>query len=318
MRAIQVTEHGGPEVLTLADIEEPVEAPGTVRVAVTSAGVNFADTMITRNQYVRPTTLPYVPGTEVVGIASDGRRLVGLTATGGYAEYALIDSARSAEVPEGVSDAQALALVNQGLTAWHLIHTSARVQSGESVLVNAAAGGVGSIAVQLASLAGAYVIASTSSEAKAVATKELGAAKTVDSTLPDDDLADAILAANDGRPVDVVLDGNGGRAFALGLRVLAPFGRLVHFGISSGEMAPMVDPWSLTVGSKAVLGFYNGDAFALPGGFTTPLASMLAHTASGELRHIDSAPYALESAGSAHEDLLARKTSGKVVISVTR
>ncbi|WP_229732912.1 quinone oxidoreductase family protein [Conyzicola nivalis] len=303
-------------MLRIATVEEPIETPGSIRLAVTSAGVNFADTMISRDQYVRPTELPYVPGTEVVGTDSTGRRMVGLTTTGGYAEFALVDASRSAAVPDGVTDAQALALVNQGLTAWHLVHTSARVLTGESVLVHAAAGGVGSIAVQLAHIAGAFVIASVSSDEKAVAAKDLGADATIDSALPKDELAAAILAANNGRPVDVVLDGTGGDAFSASLESLAPFGRLVHFGVSGGQMAPLVDPWSLTVGSRGVMGFYNRDAFELPGGFRSPLATMFEQTLSGTLRHLDSAPYALEDAGVAHADLLGRRTSGKVVIAV--
>ena len=318
MRAIQVSTHGGPEVLRLADVEAPIEIPGSILLAVTSAGVNFADTMISRNQYVRPTELPYVPGTDVVGLASDGRRIVGLTDTGGYAEYALVDETRSAEVPDGISDAQALALVNQGLTAWHLVRTSARVQRGESVLVHAAAGGVGSIALQLAHLAGAHVIAAVSSEDKAAEVRSLGADATIDSGLGEQEMAAAILAANGGRPVDVALDGTGGKAFTASLETLAPFGRLVHYGISGGQAAPLVDPWSLTGGSRGVMGFYNRDAYSPPGGFDVPLAQMFAQTASGELRHIDSVPYTLETAAAAHTALLGRRTSGKVVISLGR
>nr|WP_284287032.1 hypothetical protein [Angustibacter aerolatus] len=149
MRGIQITEFGGPEVLTLHDdLPEPA-TDGLVRVAVTSAGVNFADTHQAEDSYLAPQTLPLVPGAEVVGRTDDGRRVVALLAGGGgYAEVAAAHPSVVFDLPDAVDDATALALVLQGTTAWHLLRTSARLAAGESVVVHAAAGGVGTIAVQ--------------------------------------------------------------------------------------------------------------------------------------------------------------------------
>ena len=156
-----------------------------------------------------------------------------MIATGGYAEYAAVPKAAAFPIPDGVSDAQALALLIQGLTAWHLYRTSAHLAEGESVVVHAAAGGVGSLAVQLGKAFGARVIATASTEEKRALALELGADAAVDVTR--EDLTDALIEANDGRRVDVVLEMAGGRVFDASLRALAPFGRLVTYGMASRE-----------------------------------------------------------------------------------
>src|ERR687888_1469982 len=156
MRAIQVQEFGGPEVLRLVDVPVPEPSAGEVLVRVTRAGMNFADTHQRRNDYLVAQQLPLVPGGEVAGVREDtGERVVALCGTGGYAEYATAPAALTFPIPDGVDDGTALALVVQGLTAWHLYRTSARVAPGESVVVVAAAGGVGSLAVQLGKPMGA-------------------------------------------------------------------------------------------------------------------------------------------------------------------
>jgi len=157
MRAIQVTEFGGPEVLVPADVDAPVAGPGQLLVEVSAADVNFADTHRTDGSYRRGVRLPFVPGVEIVGRTETGRRVLSpiFETGGGYAEYAVAPVERAVDVPDEVSDGQALALPIQGLTAWHVLRNSARLGPGESVLVNAAAGGVGSLAVQLAKSFGA-------------------------------------------------------------------------------------------------------------------------------------------------------------------
>ena len=189
MRAIRITEWGGPEVLELAD-DAPVPEPGDgqLLVRVTRAGINFADTHARENSYLARYELPLVPGAEVAGVVEQdahgftaGQRVVALVGTGGYAEYVAAPAATTFAVPEGVSDATALALLLQGLTAWHLYRTSAHIQPGESVVVHAAAGGVGSLAVQLGKPLGAgRVIATASTEAKRELALELGADAAVD------------------------------------------------------------------------------------------------------------------------------------------
>lgn len=140
MRAIQITEFGGPEVLRVVDLPEPEAQAGQLLLDVSAAGVNYADTHAVEDSYLSKSTLPMVPGGEVVGHTAEGRRVVALTGDGGYAQRALAAEAMAHDLPEGITDGQALALVVQGLTAWHLLRTSARIAPGESVVVHAAAG----------------------------------------------------------------------------------------------------------------------------------------------------------------------------------
>src|SRR5687767_14951975 len=167
MRAVQISEWGGPEVLEVVDVPDPEPADGEVVVRVTRAGVNFADTHARENAYLARYQLPLVPGAEVAGVLEDGTRVVALVGSGGYAEYATARADAVVPIPDGVSDAAALALLLQGLTAWHLYATAGRVAAGESVVVHAAAGGVGTLAVQLGRrFQAGRVIATASSEAK--------------------------------------------------------------------------------------------------------------------------------------------------------
>ncbi len=176
MRAVQITEFGGPEVLNVKEIEEPVPGEGEVLITVDRAGVNYADTHRVEDSYLSKSSLPLVPGAEVIGHTEDGRRVVALVGSGGYAEKAVADAAYTFGVPEPVSDGQALALAVQGITAWHLLKSSTHLKDGDSVLVHAGAGGVGSLAVQLAKLWGAgRVIGTASSEEKRQQVLEFGA-----------------------------------------------------------------------------------------------------------------------------------------------
>jgi NADPH2:quinone reductase len=236
VRAIQITEFGGPEVLTPAELPDPQPRRGQVLIEVAAAGVNYADTHQTENTYLMPMKLPLVPGAEAVGSTPDGRRVVALLANGGYAEKVVAREQAVFEVPEGVEDAQALALVLQGTTAWHLLRTSARLARGESVVVSAAAGGVGSIAVQLAKAWGAgRVIALASTERKRELALSLGADAAVDPA--EGDLTRSLEQANGGGQVDVVLEMTGGRVTDACLAALAPFGRLAYYG-TAGRRAP--------------------------------------------------------------------------------
>src|SRR6185437_7736310 len=176
MRAIQISRYGGPEVLDLVELPDPQAGPGQVLVDVTAAGVNYADTHLAEGSYLSSPALPFVPGAEVIGRTADGRRLMGLSGSGGYASKAVLPEALAVEVPDAVGDGEALALLVQGLSAWHLLRTSAKLVPGETVVVNAAAGGVGSLTVQLAKAFGAgRVIATASSDDKQKLALDLGA-----------------------------------------------------------------------------------------------------------------------------------------------
>ena len=313
MRAIRINEWGGPEVLELvedAPVPEPAEHELLVRVS--RAGVNFADTHARDNSYLAAYELPLTPGAEVAGTTEDGRRVAAMSATGGYAEFAAVPKAAAFDIPDGVSDAAALALLIQGLTAWHLYRTSAHLEEGESVVVHAAAGGVGSLAVQLGKAFGARVIATASTEPKRALALELGADAAVDPGR--EDLTDALIEANGGHRVDVVLEMAGGRVFDASLRALAPFGRLVTYGMASRE------PNEVTAGnlmrhSSAVIGFWLAHCFSRPREMLAePLSDLFGRVARGELRVVEGEVYPLSQARRAHEDLQARRTIGKVLL----
>jgi NADPH2:quinone reductase len=313
MRAIQITEFGGPDVLVLRDVDEPQASDGTVVLDVAAAGVNYADTHQADNRYLAPAELPLVPGGEAVGTTADGRRVVALLAGGGYAERAIAAPQALWDVPDGITDGQALALVLQGTTAWHLLRTSAQLREGESVVVHAAGGGVGTLAVQLAKRFGAgRVIAVASSEEKRQLALELGADVAVDGGA--EDLTAALREANDGRRVDVVLEMTGGRTFEQSLEALAPFGRLVHFGQAGREGAPTVDPGRLMGTSRGVLGFWLVHVLRRPELMTEAMDDLIGAVVSGELRAIVGGTYPLADARRAHEDMRARRSVGKLVL----
>jgi NADPH:quinone reductase len=313
MRAIQVREFGGPEVLELVDLPAPEPGPGEVLIRVSRAGINFADTHQRRNEYLAAAELPLVPGTEVAGVRDDtGERVVAVTGTGGYAELAIAPEALAVPIPDGVDDGAALALVVQGLTAWHLYRTSARVAEGESVVVHAAAGGVGSLAVQLGRPMGAgHVIATASTGEKRALALELGADAAVDGA--PEGLADRLVEANLGRRVDVVFEMAGGEVFEQSLHALAPFGRLVAYGAASGERN-QVATGRLMRRSAAVVGFWLVHCMSRPEMLREPLADLFERAARGELRPIVGGTYPLSEAARAHEDMQARRTTGKLLL----
>ncbi len=329
MRAIQMTEFGGPEVLRLVDLPTPRPAAGEVLIRVTRAGVNFADTHTRTNSYVRKATLPLVPGGEVAGVREDtGERVVALTGTGGYAEYATAPSEHVFAIPEGVDDGTALALVVQGTTAWHLYRTAGRVGAGtkggasgavgtregagETVVVHAAAGGVGSLAVQLGRPFGAgRVIATASNEEKRELALKLGADAAVDPA--PEGLTERLLEANGGRPVDVVFEMAGGAVFDASYAALAPFGRLVVCGIAS-QQPNEVRTGSLLRHSRAVVGFYIFHCLERPGMFTDALDDLFARVGRGEVRVVVGHTHPLAEAAQAHVDLRERRTTGKLLL----
>jgi NADPH2:quinone reductase len=313
MRAIQQQEFGGPEVLELVDLPTPEPADGEVLIRVSRAGMNFADTHQRRNDYLAPQQLPLIPGGEVAGVREDtGERVVALCGTGGYAEYATAQEGLAFPIPDGVDDGTALALVIQGLTAWHLYRTVGRVAPGESVAVVAAAGGVGSLAVQLGKPMGAgRVIAMASTQAKRDLTLELGADAAID-TDPDG-LKERLIEANLGRQVDVVFEMAGGPVFDACLAALAPFGRLVTYGIASGT-GNEVHTRKLLGRSRAVLGFWLVHCFGRPQMIDEALADLFERAARGELRAVVGATYPLSEARQAQIDLAERRTTGKVLL----
>lgn len=317
MRAIQITEFGGPEVLRPTELPDPVAKAGQLLIDVAAVGVNFADTHAVEDSYLSRSTLPMVPGGEVVGRTADGRRVVALTATGGYAEKAVAWENMAVDVPDAVSDGAALALVVQGLTAWHLLRTSGRMAPGETVVVHAAAGGTGSLAVQLARRFGAgRIIATASSKEKRELALELGADVAVDAD--PEGLKDRLVEANGGRKVDLVLEMTGGPVFDASLTALAPFGRLVAYGMASRTEPSPVVPAKLMAHSTAVVGFWLMHCMGNPALHTEPMAELLRMVADGELKPLVGDAYPLSEAARAHQELRARRTTGKLILDPSR
>jgi NADPH2:quinone reductase len=313
MRGIQLTEFGGPETLVVSDLPDPTPGDGEVVLDVLAAGINYADTHQTEDSYLARQSLPMIPGGEVVVRADDGRRLLGLLGGGGYAQKVAANPSRLFEVPDGVSDAQALTTLVQGATAWHLLRTSTHLQEGESVVVHAGAGGVGTLAIQLAKRWGAgRVIATASSEEKRALTLDLGADVAVDSRR--DDLTDALREANGGHGVDVVLEMTGGPVFDQSLAALAPLGRLAVFGMAGRTPPSPVDPGRLMSRSTAVIGFWLVHIAQRPAQLAAAVTDLLGLIADGSIRPVIGGTYSLDQAADAHRALLSRESVGKLVL----
>jgi NADPH2:quinone reductase len=313
MRAIQIREFGGPEVLELVELPRPQPAAHEALIRVSLAGMNFADTHQRENVYLAKQELPLVPGGEVAGVREGtGERVVALTGTGGYAEYATAPGSLTFPIPDDVDDGAALALLIQGLTAWHLYRTAGRVTGGETVVVHSGAGGVGSLAVQLGKALGAgRVIATASSADKRALTLELGADAAVDGA--PEGLAERLVEANLGEPVDVVFDMAGGAVFDASLDALAPFGRIVAYGIASREVNE-VRTSRLMRTSRTVAGFWFTHLLERPAMLDAALADLFARLAAGELRVVVGGVYGLSEAARAHTDLAQRRTTGKLLL----
>jgi NADPH2:quinone reductase len=293
MRAIQIEEFGGLDVLQLQDVPVPEAGPDEVLIKVSRCGVNYADTHQRENSYLSKFELPLIPGGEVAGVTEDGQRVLGLLRSGGYAEYAVAPRPMVFPIPDGVDDGHALALLIQGTTAWHLYKTCAHVQPGERVLVISGAGGVGSLAVQLGKRYGAHVTATASSEEKRALCLELGADEAI--------APDAIEG-----PFDVVFEMAGGQVFEDSLNALAPLGRLVAYGIA-GREPNTVQSGALMRKSRSVIGFWLMHVLDR---LREPLDELLAM----DLRVVVGETYPLSEVRRAHDDLQGRRTSGKLLL----
>lgn len=322
MKAVRLTEYGGPEVLNVVEIEKPVPTGHEVLIEIKAIGVNYADTARREGQYVVKTPLPFIPGAEIAGVVAavgekvtsvkPGTRIVTLIESGGYAEFALADERSLIPIPEQLDFHTAVALPLQGLSAYHILKTMGRLEKGESVLVHAAAGGVGTIAVQLAKLFGAgKVIATASSEEKLALAREMGADVLINYTEPD--WEQQVLDATGGRGVNVALEMVGGDVFNKTVKCLATFGRLVVFGAASGEHSRFY-PSSLMARNQSVIGFFLPQIMRKRELLQPSLVELLTYLGAGKLKLTIGGVFPLEDAAKVHTLLQSRKTQGKLIL----
>jgi NADPH2:quinone reductase len=320
MRAIIVTRHGGPEVLELQDPPDPEPGPGQLLVDVEAAGVNFRDIYEREGQGGYSAEPPLGAGAEGAGTVTAvgegvhefkaGDRVAWSAAPGSYAEKVLVDEAKAVPVPEGVPTEVAAAVLLQGMTAQYLATDTYRVQSGDDVLVHAAAGGVGLLLTQIVKLLGGRVVATTSSDEKAALARGAGA----DHTIGDDGFAGRTRELLGNRGVAVVYDGVGQATFDESLAALRPRGCMVLYGAASGAVPP-VDPQRLNAGgslflTRPSLPHYTATRHEL----LARAAQVFGWIADGRLDVRIGARYPLTDARQAQEDLAARKTTGKLIL----
>ncbi|MYL32630.1 zinc-binding dehydrogenase [Pontibacillus yanchengensis] len=322
MKAIQFEEYGGPDVLEMKEITKPQPGEGEVVLKVEAIGVNYADTARREGAYVVPTPLPFIPGAEVAGVVEEvgenvttvnkGDRVVTLIEKGGYAEYATANAQTLIPIPEGVTSETAVALPLQGLTAYHIITTMGRLEKGETILVHAGAGGVGSLAIQLANHFGAgMVIATASTEEKLQLAKDLGADAVINYT--ESNWREQVLEATGGKGVDVALEMAGGDVFHETVKCMRSFGRVVVYGVASGEPALMY-PSGLMNRNLSVIGFFLPQIMKRRELLMSSMKELLMLTQSGDLKLTIGGVYPLSEAANVHELMQGRKTKGKLVL----
>lgn len=323
MKAIQFKQYGSPDVLRVINLARPVPKKKDVLIKVEAIGVNYADTARREGAYVVDTPLPFIPGSEVAGEVIElgeevegikvGMKVVTLLGSHratGYAEYTLADSRGLIPLPDGVDLKQAAALPLQGLTAYHILKTMGRIEKGETVVVHAAAGGVGTLAVQLAKKFGAHVIATASSDEKLAVAKRLGADVLINYT--EAGWQNKVMEETK-HGADVILEMVGGSIFYDSLQCLAPFGRLVFYGMASGQPVKF-NPGRLMEKNQSVMGFFLPQMMAKPSLYQQSLQELLAYMKNGELELLIGGTYPLEDAAHVHRLLQGRKTTGKLIL----
>jgi NADPH2:quinone reductase len=326
MRAVQITAFGGPEILAPVELPDPRPGPGELLVDVSVAGVNYIDTYNRSGAY--PVALPFVLGQEGAGRVAAlgpgdtggfavGDRVAWANIFGGYAERVAVPADAAVAVPDAVSDDVAVGAFLQGMTAHFLVTDCAPAGTGDTVLVHAAAGGVGLLLTQLAAARGARVLATVSTEAKADLAREAGAAEvllTASQRGPGDDLAARVRDLTGGEGVAVAFDGVGRDTFDASLASVRRRGTLVLFGAASGPVPP-VDPQRLNqAGSVYLTRPKLADYTATRAELTARAAAVFAAVADGTVAVRIGHRYPLAEAGQAHRDLEGRRTTGKVLL----
>ncbi|ETW23627.1 quinone oxidoreductase family protein [Mycobacterium gastri] len=326
MHAIEVSETGGPEVLRYVETQQPEPGHGQLLIKAEAIGVNFIDTYFRSGQYPRP--LPFIIGSEVCGTVvalgdgsatangaiAVGDRVVSASANGGYAEFCTAPAFLSAKVPDGVSSEVAASALLKGLTAHYLLKSVYPVQSGDTILVHAGAGGVGLILTQWATQLGVRVITTVSTPEKAKLSREAGAAEVLGYPTDPAQFADQIRALTDGAGVAAVYDGVGATTFDASLASLAVRGTLALFGAASGPVPP-VDPQRLNAAGSVYLTRPSLVHFLRTGEEFGWRAAELFDVIGGGVVNVEiSGRYPLAEAARAHQDLQGRKTTGSIML----
>jgi NADPH2:quinone reductase len=324
MHVVEATSYGDPSVLAWREREEPVPGPGEVAIRVTQTGVNFADVQARRGQYHGGQKPPFVPGLDCAGTIvalgegvddlRAGQRVAAFPPNGSYAEVVVVPQATVYALDPAVSDDDAASILML-VTAYNVLSFAGRLAPGETVLVHAAAGGVGSTAVQIARALGAGTIfATVGSEAKREIARAAGADVVID--YRSEDFARRVLDATDGCGVDVILDSVAGDVFTAGLTALAPFGRLVAFGMASGTPGA-VRTNELHPSNRAVVGYSSGSYRKLRPNALRPAAeASLRLVAEGKVHVVIGARFPLREAAEAHRLVESRAGHGKVLLTV--
>jgi NADPH:quinone reductase len=322
MRAIQVSKTGGPEVLELVDLPVPEPKAGEVLVRIHAAGVNFIDTYLREGRY--PAQLPFIPGQEAAGVVEKvgegvsgfnaGSRVAWNGTRGTYAEYACAPAKDLLHIPDGLSFEDAAALLVQGLTAHYLSHDTYSIQPGETVLVHAGAGGTGLLLTQMAKMRGARVLTTVSTEEKAALSREAGADEVVVYTQAS--FVDAAKKVTGGVGLPVVYDSVGKTTFEDSLKSLRPRGLMVLFGGSSGAVPPFDLIRLSTMGSLYVTRPTLKDYVESREELERRAADVFGWATEGKLKVRIGHTYRLADARQAHEDLQARKTTGKILLTM--
>ena len=320
MRAAQVTAYGDRDVLELVETDRPEPGDGEVRIEVKAAGINFADVMQRRGHYEGGPKPPYIPGLEVAGVIDAtgsgvgrevGERVVAMVDTGGYAEYAIADAAGLLTIPGGISFEEAAGFPVQFLTAQNCLHEWGGLEAGESVLIHAAAGGVGTAAVQLAREAGAEIFGTASTAEKLDLAESLGCDHTIN--YEEEDFATVVDEKTD-YGVDLVLDGVGGETTSRSLDALSYFGRMVVYGAASGKPG-RPDTGTILFGNYRVIGYHLGRALQLkPMKVMSAIPKLSEMLEAGKLEVQFDRAFDLFDAEAAHEYVESRQSMGKVVI----
>lgn len=321
MRAIQIRQTGGPEVMELVELPVPTPAAGQVLVKIEASGVNFIDTYLREGRY--PAALPFTPGQEAAGTVTAlgegvsgfavGDRVAWNGTRGTYAEFACAPASDLLPIPEGMSFHQAAAVLLQGLTAHYLAHDTHPIRAGETVLIHAGAGGVGLLLTQMAKRLGARVLTTVSTDQKAELSRGAGSDKVILYTL--ESFVEEVKRQTDGDGLPVVYDSVGKTTFEDSLKCLRPRGLLALYGASSGAVPPM-DPIRLMAGSLYLTRPTLKDYVRTRAELERRAADVFGWVASGELHVRVGATYSLEQAVQAHRDLAGRKTTGKVLITL--